>query len=531
MRSYIKTLGAAAVLATLTGCLDLNEEIVTGVTTSYYEDAKGMEDAVNATYATLRRYYGTEQGMGLSETGTDLWGLGAGGPQMYATYGPELNSTHGWLSTIWGDLYRGINTANAVIARSEQVDMPTERREQRIAEVRWLRAKFYFLLVQTFGDVHLSLEETRGVQTETHRTPKAEIYEAIIADLEVAASRLPATQTDFGRLTRGAAQHLLAKVYLTRAESGDMARAAALAREVIDSGQYALLPRFIDVFDIDNKDHSEIIFSVRFSQDRLSNPPAPMLHMYWTSNYAIYPGLVRSVEYGRPFARARPSDFLFSLWNRDIDSRYDDAFRNVWLANDESNIPRDEDGNLLFQVGDTALWLPGEEVSQELIDSKPYAVVPPSQYTTRTFAQILKHQDQDRPNPDEAISSRDVIVARFAETYLIAAEALLRDGKPEEAVEYVNVVRRRAAKPGHEAEMNVAASDLDMDFILDERARELASEHHRWFDLVRTGTLLERVIAHNPDARDNIQPHHVLRPIPQSAIDQTTSEFPQNPGY
>jgi starch-binding outer membrane protein, SusD/RagB family len=77
--------------------------------------------------------------------------------------------------------------------------------------------------------------------------------------------------------------------------------------------------------------------------------------------------------------------------------------------------------------------------------------------------------------------------------------------------------------------MEITAAQLDMDFMLDERAREPAGELHRWFDLVRTGTLIERVQAHNPDAAPNIRHHHVLRPIPQTAIDRTTAQFAPNP--
>jgi starch-binding outer membrane protein, SusD/RagB family len=100
----------------------------------------------------------------------------------------------------------------------------------------------------------------------------------------------------------------------------------------------------------------------------------------------------------------------------------------------------------------------------------------------------------------------------------------------------VNAVRTRAAKPGQQAAMQVTAADLNMDFILDERARELFGEGHRWFDLARTGTLIERVKRWNADARPFITAgKHELRPIPQTQIDRTKNEdgteFAQNPGY
>jgi starch-binding outer membrane protein, SusD/RagB family len=526
MRAYIKTALGLAGMAALTGCMDLEEKVVTGVTTSYYETQHGLEDAVNGAYATLRTFYGSEQGMALSEQGTDLFRRAAGGTQFYNLYNAQLNPSHSWLQNVWENLYHGINTANAVVERSGQTRMDPQLREQRVAEVRFLRALKYFLLVQTWGDIHLTLDETRGVQTETPRHSKAEVYEAIIADLQFAEATLPAVQSQWGRATKGAAQHLLAKVYLTRAAPGDMGRAAELAQRVIASGHYRLLPRFMDVFQVGNERNDEAIFAVRYSSNPLTNRPGNQWHLFWNMSYDEYvPGLTRSIEYGRMFVRLMPTPFLLNLFDREIDSRYDDGFRTLWRLNTPASIPAGR------AVGDTAIYMPGYEVPQSEIDSKPYLLVPPSKYEIRLFPVILKHLDPTRPTVNEANGHRDLIVMRLAETYLIAAEALMRDGRTAEAVPYVNAVRRRAAKPGSAAAMEVTTAQLDIDFILNERGRELAAEGMRWFDLVRTDKLVERVRAHNPEARSNIQPHHTLRPIPQTAIDRTTAVFPQNPGY
>lgn len=84
---------------------------------------------------------------------------------------------------------------------------------------------------------------------------------------------------------------------------------------------------------------------------------------------------------------------------------------------------------------------------------------------------------------------------------------------------------------GKEAAMEITAAEVNIDFILDERARELVGEGHRWFDLVRTNKLIDRVKAHNLDAMNNIQSYHVLRPIPLDQIDRTEGGYSQNPGY
>jgi hypothetical protein len=117
--------------------------------------------------------------------------------------------------------------------------------------------------------------------------------------------------------------------------------------------------------------------------------------------------------------------------------------------------------------------------------------------------------------------------------YLVAAEAAWRQNKNQVAADYINVIRNRAAIPGREAQMQVSAADMNLDFFLDERARELVGEKHRWYDLKRTGKLLERVRMYNLDAAPNIEEMHLVRPIPQTQIDRVANpgDFSQNPGY
>jgi hypothetical protein len=120
---------------------------------------------------------------------------------------------------------------------------------------------------------------------------------------------------------------------------------------------------------------------------------------------------------------------------------------------------------------------------------------------------------------------------RLGDTYLLRAEARLQQGDTEGAAEDINVIRRRGAVDPQEDDLMIDASMVDLDFLLDERARELVGEGHRWFDLTRTGTLVERVREYNPQGGPNIQPHHVVRPIPQDQIDRTQGGYPQNDGY
>jgi hypothetical protein len=128
----------------------------------------------------------------------------------------------------------------------------------------------------------------------------------------------------------------------------------------------------------------------------------------------------------------------------------------------------------------------------------------------RFYVSLKKFKDSTRLSLAEAQSARDAFVMRLAEIYLIAAEAELKLGKTDSAAYYLNIVRKRAAIPGREANMVVTAANVNLDFILDERARELAGEQLRWFDLKRTDKLQSRIQLMNPDAAKYFQPYHTF---------------------
>ena len=117
------------------------------------------------------------------------------------------------------------------------------------------------MLVQQFGPVHLTLEETREVELEAFRTPESEIYAAIVADLNFAIENLPLEQSQYGRPTHDAAVNHLAKVYLTME---NWEKASELAIQVIEGGRHKLLDSYADVFDPFNQRHEEVIWSVQW---------------------------------------------------------------------------------------------------------------------------------------------------------------------------------------------------------------------------------------------------------------------------
>jgi hypothetical protein len=547
-----------AALVGVSSCVDLEEEIISGVTASYFERPEGFEAAVNAAYAGLWDMYGEERDMTWLEYGVDIWAGGAdGGRKYFNTYDTRLEAREAWLRDLWNDTYRHINTTNAVVERAAALDpsqVSDATRTLRVAEAKFLRALYYFYLVRQFGDIPISLEETQGVKTEAHRAPVAEVYSSVIMpDLEAAIAGLPMTATP-GRVTRGAAQHMLALAYLTRNDPGDAAMAETLGKAVINSGVYALMPTYGEIWTLANEAGPEVIFGLQSTNDPLTRDGGTTWHLYWGHVYDIEPGMTRTLEYGRPYRRLRPSAyFLDSLFVRTVDDRYDSSFNHVWYANgDPEDLPEG------WAVGDTAHFMPGvksSELDQATYCGKPYLIFTEpddfwdpqptplgascanvkGEYNPSNFPVLNKYLDPTRISLNERISQRDFLVYRLADTYLMVAEALIRQGKTAEAVPFVNAVRERAAKPGQEAAMRITAADLDLDFILAERARELFGEGHRWFDLVRFDKLVEFVGGRNHWATPNIKPFHVLRPIPQSQIDLTRnedgSEFPQNPGY
>ncbi len=552
MKSKILLLVIFMVGVTFQSCEDyLEEDLVTDVSAaSYYTTPGGFEDAVEATYAAMKSFFGVERGFTMTSFGTDIYTNGAdGGHKEINFYNGELNPSQPYMRDTWRDFYRGINQANAVINRAQTLEgLDQETINLRIAEVRFLRGFYYFTLARTYGDLHLTLEETEGVEIEANRTPQSEIYaQAIIPDLEFAIANLPDSQDDFGRATKPAAEYLLGLVYLTRSyqsfgnQQADASQAETLFSNVINNYDFALLDNFGDLWELGNEEHSEIVFSMQNAKSQVDtglDGNGHRGHLYFLMEYDKLPGMTRDTENGRPWKRFRPTDYFYGLWEngeRDIDCRYDKTFKHAWLSNSEGNIPTDASGNPLFTVGDTAVFIPGPGLDKDWPQTRQeatrYMVITKDEFTEKLYPSMNKWIDPTRPNRQHVQGQRDYILMRLGDAYLLRAEARLQLGDTPGATEDINVIRRRAAWPGQEAAMEVTADQVDLDFLLEERARELVGEGHRWWDLVRTGTLVERVRLYNVQARDNIQDFHTLRPIPQDQIDRTLGGYPQNPGY
>lgn len=200
-----------------------------------------------------------------------------------------------------------------------------------------------------------------------------------------------------------------------------------------------------------------------------------------------------------------------------------------------------------MQVGiDTAVWITDYEVvgAPQFNGTKPFKgiIAPPSTWNANLYPAIKKHMDPSRGSNFNDPSTRPVVITRFSEVYLVGAEAYLMAGNKAKAAELLNVIRQRAAyrktntvaqNAAAAAAMTISADEVTVDFILDERSRELFGEWMRYQDLVRTKTLVRRIQAWNKEASAYVKDFHLLRPIPQSQIDRTVEgpPFTQNPGY
>lgn len=566
MKKYKILILAACVAMGLSSCNGyLEEENLSNVNSDeYFQQSDGFESLINGAYASLRTIWGNEPW--LYNLGVDIYTRGesydiGGSYENRDIYSSELNeygsldAENTFVSNFYTNAYYGIQVCNTAINKAANASGVLESTlNQWLAEVRFLRAYYYFLLVEQFGDVAIVTDEITSPQTEFSRTPESEVYDFIISELSDVVNVLPASQSDFGRATQGACRHLLGLVYLTRGyktygQSSDFSQAASLLDNVINSGKYALQPTYSDVYNPDNQTNNEIIFSVQYDAQSLGDAYGGNNQRYLygfrierkvTSGFSAY-----SYEYGYHDNQFMPTQFLYSLYNTSIDSRYDVTFTSSYYATTA-------DAATGVNVGDLRLYFP--KYDQEFTAADSLAVMaenPNAIIITRDrwkqdidnvggsgmSPMITKYfTPDDDPTGDTRLSksTRDIFLFRLADTYLLAAEAYLHMGDTQKAAERINAVRQRAALPGHVADMTIQASDVDIDFILDERARELAGEYNRWTDLKRTGKLIERTLAHNNlAARSNSMNSHILvRPIPQSVMDQTTGgNFTQNSDY
>lgn len=436
-----------------------------------------------------------------------------------------INSTTTLSIGYWDILYLMVKDANMILGRLADSPLSEEEALAVEAEARFFRAYAYRHLVYLFGDVPKIDEEIREPKLDFKRTPKSEILAFMIADLEFATQHLPVTNPGDGHLSKAAADHILAETYIT---TGEFDKAIAAATRVIDDGQYKLMTSrfgtysdkpgdvFWDLFRLGNQNpntgntESILVWQMEFGVPggeapyRFEREWAPLIGNLVDSQgkKAVLP----SDTLGRGVAFFRPSEYLeTTIWQSDYDND---------IRNSKYNMQRQFYNNN-----------PASSEFGQVITPRP------SDLSRHHFVWVKKashpHGHPQGYDTNGQLYS-DIYAIRLAETYLLRAEAYLKNNDATNAAIDINVVRARAqATPVDEA-------DVDIHYILDERARELAGEEPRRLTLSRMELLYDRVIQYNPVSAPTIQPFNNLLPIPQNQIDRTdggAQAFPQNEGY
>jgi hypothetical protein len=389
-----------------------------------------------------------------------------------------IRATNNYLTGIWQYSYLGISHANIAIQKIPGINMNEELKNRYLGETRFLRGLYYFNLVRLFGDVPLILQPGSTIEEFiVARTPVDQVYNAIIEDFTFASENLPLTfsGSDKGRATKGAALGLLSKVYLTM-KQWDMT--ASTARQVMDlevDGVYGLYADYADNFKEKNKNGLESIFQVQF----------------YTGSQ---PENTRIVISGLPSIPPFPAGVSIILPTNDLLASFDS-------------------GDYRYNV--------------TFFTSYFY-------FQTYTFSpHVWKHWDRDTYKASQTgQSGANFPIMRYSEILLIYAEALneANNGPTQEAYDAVNRVRERA-RHGDNGVLPDLVGLSQAEFreaILKEKRCETVNEGQRWFDLARTGNLIEYVKRAKGDKADPAE-FNYLFPIPQREID-LNDKLLQNPG-
>jgi hypothetical protein len=454
----------------------------------------------------------------------------------YTNY-ENLTSTDESAAFAWTWAYNLINNCNTVITNIVKpgLVMGDANKNSIKAEASFFRAVAYNTLATLFGGVPIITEPISGPKTDFTRAPLTDVNSLIVADLTFAKANLPTIENVklnakgkmYARPNTSMASQLLAEVDL---RIGDNASAETECDAVINSGDFNLMTSrfgiksglpgdvFSDMFVMGNQRRSqgnrEAIWVVEIEN------PKTIIGGAGPETSSIFPGYEFGItEYRRIWGSRyyQQAGMLLcdSLGGRGISriALTHWVLNNLYGPNDirnsKYNIRRDyyyNDPSFPALYG--KLVVPGPEVDTNR------KIVP----------QTNKWNEYDPSNPSGG-SVKDIFVMRLGETYLLKAEAQFKQGKLPEAAITLNIVRARANAT------SITGSDVTMDFILDERARELVAEENRRMTLMRTGTLLTRVVGRG-EGITGLTDKNLLLPIPLTEIQlNKDAVLEQNPGY
>jgi hypothetical protein len=402
-------------------------------------------------------------------------------------------------NVLWDALYIGIGDANLLIENATaSTSSATAIKNTALGEGYFFRAYNYLRLVQQWGAVPLKTTPSTKVELEFKRSEPKDVYTQIIADFTKAKDLLPTAGAP-ARITKDAAAHFLAKAYLARAseindswnsstKAADLAAIGPLCDAVIANhplaSNFAALWNFTGINSA-NETLPEVILSAQMTNDvTTNNAVGNTQHLYFIARYDIQDQLARDLAGGRPFSRMATTYYDYRIYDRVNDSRFWKSFKTKWTLNGASPVAPNVKGDLgmmfvINQPGDSRNWAKSK-ISKATVGAANLIIDPitnhpiPTVYVAypngtstdgalntdlttvyQAFPPLSKHFDGSRNALNDVVGHRDFILARSAETYLIAAEAKIRlakagTGSYADALPYINAVRARAQYAGGE---------------------------------------------------------------------------------
>lgn len=460
----------------------LDEELTTAYSKDYFNTEAGIQAlSVGTYYQTFALDMNREVPLTANQSGTDEFHVG-GDPSngLWNSYGSGFgsfvtvsNSNTVAANTNWDNLYTAIGNANQLIESATNITSTNDAiKKTALGEGYFMRAYNYLKLERQYGGVPLKLNVSTTIQLDFTRATAQEVLNQVIADFTQAYNLLGNTGGP-NKITKDAAAHYLAKAYLTRAseindawnsstKSADLQQVVTLCDDVIT--RHALAPNYVNLWDFKaadgaNEKLAELILSADFNSNQLTTG-GNQQHLYFLSTYDQLPQMIRNTSGGRPFSRLAPTYYTYDIYDKVNDSRFWKSFQTKSMVNNKSgsyyvngdlgimyvmNSPTDtrfaKTKNVDYAYPGKAKTIPSVYVE--------YAADNFGLMKDVRFPSLSKYMDGSRLDFNATKGSRDIILARSAETYLMAAEAKIRlaklgTGSYSDALSYINTVRNRA---------------------------------------------------------------------------------------
>ena len=542
--SKILIIGLTGVL--MAGCskdtLDENPpNILAGET--IFQDLPGFEAAINGLYNIARHGRWQSEKIENALNGVDNMCSNYRRSDIFWNWGASNSPSNSDLLQTYQWLYEIINASNTIIFYSDNPDInwtggsntPDQNKNQVIAEARALRGWAYRRLAYSWGDVPLTLELETKVKTDWERTPVLQVRKQIIKDYLFAQQYIPTEGTLSGRMTKGAVQTLLAEMYLTLNKPDS---ALYWCNQVIGNPAYKLVTArygvkktdpqgspYGDMFKEGNMNreqgNTEALWVFQFTLNSAIDEQGHEMSRAAVGNYNLITiGGKRPLQYtlergGRGKAYFGPTQWYINSYEPQDERGKNYILRKYYiLSNATTNAPYPADVLPAgYNYGDTI----------KLDWSTP---ISPSYNSKPNWPHNRKCEGADPNNMQADFAPTDQVYIRLADTYLLKAEAELKLNLPADAALTINVIRARSKAT------LITGSQVNLDFILDERSRELFAEEERRGTLLRTHKWFERTQLYNKYGGEKIALRDTLFPIPQDVIDANlTAPFPQNPGW